>query len=62
MAMKGEKEFFPLTGIGYVVMKVSPGMTHQPRAKTKALAAENRKRLENILHMSKALELLAGKK
>lgn len=60
MAAAGEKEFFPLSGVSYVVMKVSAGCTPHPRERMRALAMENRVRLEHVLHMSVALEKLAG--
>lgn len=62
MAARGEKEFFPLTGVSYVVMKVSPGCTHVPRDRMRALVSENRVRLEHLLRMHHALEMLADMK
>lgn len=62
MAARGEKEFFPLTGVSYVVMKVSPGCTHVPRERMRALVSENRVRLEHLLRMHHALEMLADMK
>lgn len=57
---RGEKEFFPLSGVAYVVVRVSPGVTRHQRERTRAMAMENRARLEHILHVSNTLEMLAG--
>lgn len=57
-----EKEFFPLSGVAYVVVRVSPGVTRHQRERTRAMAMENRARLEHILHVSNTLEMLAGMK
>lgn len=60
MRQAGEKQFFPLTGVGYVVLKVTPGLSSDMgNDRTEALAAENRGRLEHILHMSNALQMLS---
>lgn len=59
MARKGEKEFFPLSNVPYVVMKVRPGITKQPRDVSVAKAVENRARLEHVLRISNTLELLS---
>lgn len=57
---KDEKEFFPLSGVAYVVVKVCPGVTRQGRERTRAMAMENRARLEHILHVSNTLDMLAA--
>lgn len=53
------KEYFPLTGVAYVVIKVSPCLSKTYRERTRAMAMENRARLEHILNISNALEMLA---
>lgn len=59
-AQQGEKEFLALCGVTYVVMKVSAGCTPHARQRVRALAMENRARLEHVLHVTDALEKLAG--
>lgn len=53
------KEYFPLTGVAYVVIKVSPCLSKTHRERTRAVAMENRARLEHILNISNALEMLS---
>lgn len=53
------KEYFPLTGVAYVVIKVSPCLTKTHGERTRAVAMENRARLEHILNISNALEMLS---
>lgn len=59
---KGEKAFFPLSGVPYVVVKVAPGLTRQRRERTRAMAAASRSRLEHILHVNNTIEILSGMK
>lgn len=55
-------EFFPLTGVSYVVVKVSPGCTPGRGQRNKLEVEEHRERLENILNIGTALGMLASMK
>lgn len=59
MGLKDEKEFFPLTGISYVVIKVSPGCSRKYGRSIKMMLQEHRSRLDNMLQMSDAMEMLS---
>lgn len=59
---KGEKEFFPLSSLSYVVVKVRPGVSKVNKDRTKGVAIENRLRLEHIFHVNNALGLLSDMK
>lgn len=54
----GEREFFPLTGISYVVLKVSPGVCPGLRAIGPQEKLEHRTRLRDILNMNQPIERL----
>lgn len=58
--IRGEKEFFPLSGVPYVVMKVKPGCSKVPQAKREALVAQSKHRIEQILNTNNTLGLLSG--
>lgn len=55
---RGEREFFPMNGLNYVVMKVTPGCLNRWSDRTKRQRWDNRARLEEILNMVKAIKLL----
>lgn len=57
-ARKNEKEFFPLTGVSYVVVKVSKGVRRREGEVRSVMEVDHRKRLENLLYMGNALEML----
>ena len=57
---RNEQEYFPLTGRSYVVMKVTRGCRPHDETRLTIDRENHRQRLENILHMSKAIEMLAG--
>lgn len=61
-ALKGrERQYFPLTGVSYLVMKVSKGCYPDPHAlDLKNVQTDHRARLENITSMSNAIELLSA--
>lgn len=59
MGLRDEKEFFPLTGISYVVIKVSPGCSRKYGRSLKMMQQEHRNRLDNMLQMSDAMEMLS---
>lgn len=53
-----ERKYFPLTGVSYLVMKVSPGNGEGGEIDRQEVQADHRRRLENILEMSNALAML----
>lgn len=57
----GERDFFPLTGISYVVVKVSPGQTISGQERSRRQIDEDRQRLEQILNMNQAINALAAR-
>lgn len=60
MKARGEKEFFPLTGLSYVVLKVTPEIQENLGSRNlKSVEVEHRSRLENMLQMSNAVEMLS---
>lgn len=59
MGLRDEKEFFPLTGISYVVIKVSPGCSRKYGKSLKMMLQDHRNRLDNMLQMSAAMEMLS---
>lgn len=59
---RNERDYFALTGRSYVVMKVTRGCRPQDESRLTQDRENHRQRLENILHMSKAIEMLAGMK
>lgn len=58
--MRDEKEFFPLTGVSYVCIKVSAGCSRKYDRKVKMMEREHRSRLENMLQMSDAIQMLSN--
>lgn len=57
----GERQFFPLTGIDYVVVKVTPGVRSGYKVMSSREKKEHRERLEDILNMNQAIEILSGR-
>lgn len=62
MATRGEKELFELSGVSYVVVKVSPGRTTNCRGRTVTEINHDRVRLDHLLHMTHSLHVLANSK
>lgn len=60
MDRRDEKEFFPLTGVSYVCMKVSAGCSRKYERNLKTMEREHRQRLDNMLQMSEAIQMLAN--
>lgn len=60
LSFGGQREFFPLSGVAYVVMKVKPGITKKPRNLSLQTANTNRARLEQVLQVSDSLQSLSG--
>lgn len=60
MAARNEKEFFPLEGVSYVVMRVSRGVSDRTAPCAGESAEEHRQRLEAIRNVSHAMEILSG--
>lgn len=60
MRQNDEKEFFPLTGVSYVCIKVSAGCSRKYERSLKILEKEHRSRLDNMLQMSDAIQMLAN--
>lgn len=60
MRLRDEKEFFPLTGVSYVCVKVSAGCSRKYERNLKMMEKEHRSRLENMLQMSDAIQMLAN--
>lgn len=59
-ARRNEKLYFPLTGVSYVVMKVSKGYKNSGFRHSSLIHDQHRKRLENMLHMRGVIEMIAG--
>lgn len=59
MGARGEKEMFELTGVSYVVIKVSPGRSTDCGARSAAEIKHDRVRLDHLLHMTHSLHVLA---
>lgn len=57
----GERQFFPMTGISYVAVKVTPGVRPGWKPPTARDKFESLERLEDILNMNQAMEMLAGR-
>lgn len=62
MAIRGEKELFELSGVSYVVVKVSPGRTTSCRGRKATEINHDRVRLDHLLHMTHSLHVLANAK
>lgn len=62
MKRKNEKEYFPLTGVSYLVMKVSKGCGPINIEEQETARKHHRQRLDSMLHMSNAIEMLASMK
>lgn len=60
MRRKNEKEYFPLTGVSYVVMKVSEGCGPINIEERDATRRHHRQRLDSMLQMSNAFEMLSS--
>lgn len=60
MEARNEKEYFPLTGISYLVAKVTPGRKHMDNDNVPSLRVEHRRRLDNMLQMSHVINMLAS--
>lgn len=60
IASRDEKEFFPFTGVSYVVLRVSRGIGDRLEPAARKLHFEHRQRLESMLSVSRAVEMLAG--
>lgn len=59
MEARNEKEFFPLTGISYLVAKVSRGCKHAENDYIPSLRMEHKRRLDNMVQMSHVIDMLA---
>lgn len=60
MENRNEKEYFPLSGVSYLVAKVTRGCKHVDNTKIPELRMEHKRRLDNMLQMSNVIELLAA--
>lgn len=60
MGLRGEKEFFDLSGVSYVVMKVSPGRVLPKWDQSKSSVTHDRVRLDHLLHMTHSMHVLAS--
>ncbi|CAN8073356.1 unnamed protein product [Agarophyton chilense] len=59
---RNDVEYFPLTNVSYVVMKVSPGCTQNIEARKTELFAEHKNRLDTVLHARNISEMLTKRK
>lgn len=60
MENRNEKEYFPLTGISYLVAKVTRGCKHTDNENIPSLRTEHKRRLDNMLQMSNVIDMLAA--
>lgn len=60
MENRNEKEYFPLTGISYLVAKVTRGCKHTDNENIPSLRMEHKRRLDNMLQMSNVIDMLAA--
>ncbi|CAN8077240.1 unnamed protein product [Agarophyton chilense] len=56
---RNELEYFPLTYVSYVVLRVSPGCTKTIEAQKQAIFAEDKKRLDTVLQARNISEILS---
>lgn len=59
-APKNEKPYFPLTGVSYVVVKVSRGVSSSQHEEHTKMRTEHRRRLDSMLQMSSMMETFAN--
>lgn len=60
MENRNEKEYFPLTGVSYLVAKVTRGCKHTENENIPSLRQEHKRRLDNMLQMSSVIDMLAA--